>query len=77
MSAKKQTRVSPELLRWNCDLELLPFETTEEIDPAHGVVGQPTAYEALKLAFNAWLRAKTYTCAEQGGLAESQWFATC
>ncbi len=48
MSAKKQTRVSPELLRWNCDLELLPFETTQEIDPAHGVVGQPTAYEALK-----------------------------
>lgn len=41
------SRVSPEQLRWKCDLECLPFETTAEIDPVHGVVGQPTAYEAL------------------------------
>ncbi len=40
--------VLPELLRWKCDPGTFPFETTDEIDPAHGVVGQPTAYEALK-----------------------------
>ena len=44
----KQSNLSPDALRWKCDLEYLPFETTEEVDPAHGVVGQPTAYEALQ-----------------------------
>ena len=40
--------VPPELLRWKCDDGCLQFETTAEIDPAIGVVGQPTASEALK-----------------------------
>ncbi|MFK7767637.1 MAG: Lon protease family protein [Mariniblastus sp.] len=48
MSAQKQNRVPDNLLRWECNLDVLPFETTEEVDPAHGVVGQPTAHEALK-----------------------------
>ncbi|MDG1875291.1 MAG: ATP-binding protein [Mariniblastus sp.] len=47
MSAK-DNEVTPELLRWRCIEDCLEFETTSEIDPAHGVVGQPTAYEALK-----------------------------
>ena len=47
MSAKLH-EVPAELLRWKCNPDTLPFETTEEVDPAHGVVGQPTAYEALK-----------------------------
>lgn len=47
MSAK-ETEVSPELLRWSCNLDSLHFETTLEVDPVNGVVGQPTAYEALK-----------------------------
>ena len=42
-----ENRIAPELLRWKCSPDVLPFETTEEIDSAHGVVGQPTAYEAL------------------------------
>ncbi len=40
--------VSADLLRWKCDPKQLIFETTDEIDPAHGIVGQPTAFEALK-----------------------------
>ena len=47
MSAS-ENEVSPALLRWKCDPDILPFESTAEIDPARGVVGQPTAYEALK-----------------------------
>lgn len=43
-----KSKVSPTELRWTCDLDSLPFETTDEIDPAHGIVGQPTAHEALK-----------------------------
>lgn len=35
-------------LRWKCDLDSLPFETTAEIDPCEGILGQPTAYQALK-----------------------------
>ena len=46
--AAAETKVPPELLRWKCDDGCLNFETTAEIDPAIGVVGQPTAYEALK-----------------------------
>ena len=43
-----EKEVAPELLRWKCSLDVLPFETTAEIDPVQGVVGQPTAFEALK-----------------------------
>ena len=43
-----EKEVPPALLRWKCNLDVLPFETTAEIDPVQGVVGQPTAYEALK-----------------------------
>ena len=41
------SRVESKELRWTCDLDCLSFETTDEVDPAKGVVGQPTAYEAL------------------------------
>ncbi|MEL7497537.1 MAG: ATP-binding protein [Planctomycetota bacterium] len=42
------SRVQPEDLRWQCSLDSLPFETTDEINPATGILGQPTAYDALK-----------------------------
>lgn len=40
--------VSPDQLRWRCDEAVFPFETTAEVDPADGIVAQPTAYEALR-----------------------------
>ena len=46
-TAAERNLVPPNLLRWKCG-DCLKFETTAEIDPANGVVGQPTAYEALK-----------------------------
>ena len=35
-------------LRWQCDPAMFEFETTSDIDPSAGVLGQPTAQEALE-----------------------------
>jgi ATP-dependent Lon protease len=35
-------------LRWRCDPKTLEFETTADIEPIPGVVGQPSALEALR-----------------------------
>jgi len=37
-----------EKLRWRCDPQSLPFETTAEVEPLAGVVGQDSAVEALQ-----------------------------
>jgi len=37
-----------EALRWHCDPRALPFETTAEVEPITGVVGQESAVEALR-----------------------------
>lgn len=37
-----------EKLRWRCDPRVLPFETTAEVEPITGVVGQESAVEALR-----------------------------
>ena len=57
----KKTRsleLVPAQLRWTCNPELLPFETTAELAPAQGVVGQPTAYEALKFGLQCLARGQ-------------------
>ena len=40
--------MGPEQLRWRCDPGRLGFETTAEVEPIAGVVGQDTAMEALR-----------------------------
>ncbi len=35
-------------LRWRCDPASLPFETTADVEPIAGIVGQPSAIEALR-----------------------------
>ncbi len=35
-------------LRWHCDPESLPFETTAEVDPVAGVIGQASAVDSLR-----------------------------
>lgn len=35
-------------LRWRCDLDDLPFESTLDVEPVSGVVGQDAAVEALR-----------------------------
>jgi len=37
-----------ETLRWRCDMEDLPFDSTNDVSPVTGVVGQDTAVEALR-----------------------------
>ncbi len=41
------TQLSPDQLHWDCPIDNLPFETTQEIDPSTAVVGQETARDAL------------------------------
>ena len=41
-------RVPPERLRWFCDSAELPFETTEELQPLDGAVGQERGVAALE-----------------------------
>ncbi|MGE0192167.1 MAG: AAA family ATPase [Planctomycetota bacterium] len=47
--------LSVEHLRWRCDPSRFAFEATHEVEPAHGIVGQDEAVEALQfgLAFHA------------------------
>ncbi len=37
-----------EALRWYCDPEMLTFDSTADVEPARGVVGQDSAVEALR-----------------------------
>ena len=41
-------RLSADALRWSCDSLLPPFETTADVEPITGVVGQDDAIEALR-----------------------------
>lgn len=45
--------LSPDTLVWTCPREALPFDTTDDLDPEEGIVGQARATEALRfgLAF--------------------------
>lgn len=55
-------------LRWKCDVESLPFETTDDLKADAGVVGQPTAREALEFGLlclapgqNVYIRGQSGT----------------
>ena len=39
----------PEKLRWRCDPASIPFETTAEIEPVSGDIGQERALRALRM----------------------------
>ena len=43
-----ETLLPPEALRWRCDPDELEFETTADLEPTIGVVGQSSAMEALQ-----------------------------
>lgn len=44
--------LSADKLRWSCPLDTLPFETTADLDPVEGVVGQDRAVEALSFGLD-------------------------
>ncbi len=41
-------KVPVEMLRWECDPNIFPFETTQEIEPLEEIIGQERALLALK-----------------------------
>ena len=44
----KSYSLSPEVMRWHVDEDKLTFNSTEEVDPAEGIIGQPVAMEAMR-----------------------------
>ncbi len=46
--AKPPTPLPPDALRWRCRPEDLPFDSTADIEPVVGVIGQERAVEALR-----------------------------
>ena len=57
-STLAQHKLAPEQLRWKCSHDIFPFETTAEVDPTKGIIGQPTAYEALKFGLQCLARGQ-------------------
>ena len=45
---EKETRLSPDQLYRHCNTELLPFKTTETLEPYTGFFGQERAVEAME-----------------------------
>jgi lon-related putative ATP-dependent protease len=48
-SNSKYLSLPPEKLRWQCDPSRIPFETTAELEPSHGDMGQERALRALRM----------------------------
>ncbi|MDD9991992.1 MAG: AAA family ATPase, partial [Rhodospirillales bacterium] len=46
--SRMENRLGADALRWSCDSLMPPFETTDEVKPITGVVGQDDAIEALR-----------------------------
>ena len=44
----------PDQVRWRCDPHQLPFETTDDVEPARGVVGQHAAVDALRFGLECY-----------------------
>ena len=44
----KPFTLSADNLRWHVDEDKLPFKSTEDVDPAKGIIGQPVAMEAMR-----------------------------
>lgn len=60
--------IEPDLLRWSVDEKNLSFRSTRDVDPAHGIVGQPVAIEAMRFGLecdapgqNVYVRGVTGT----------------
>ncbi len=49
MANRPYVEVPVEKLRWRCDPNLFPFETTDGIEPCHEIIGQERALEAIRL----------------------------
>ena len=58
LRAAKHEELKPQDLKWKCDPEKLEFESTSNVKPIEGIVGQERALKALKLGVD--LRSPGY-----------------
>jgi lon-related putative ATP-dependent protease len=58
LRAPKHKELKPEDLKWKCEPEKLDFESTSNVKPIEGIVGQERALKALKLGVD--LRSPGY-----------------
>ena len=54
----KHKELKPEELRWKCDPNIFKFESTEDIDPIEGIIGQERALKAIRMGVD--LRSPGY-----------------
>jgi lon-related putative ATP-dependent protease len=54
----KHKELKPEELRWKCDPNIFEFESTEDIDPIEGIIGQERALKAIRMGVD--LRSPGY-----------------
>ena len=47
--APEHAELSPQLLRWTADTSTFSFETTAEIEPLQGIIGQRRALDAMRI----------------------------
>jgi lon-related putative ATP-dependent protease len=52
MAEKRFEEVPVEQLRWRCDPQLLPFETTRAVEPSNEIIGQERAVEAIRVGLD-------------------------
>lgn len=61
MTSSKQLKhkeLKPEELRWKCDPNIFDFESTEDISPLEGIIGQERALKAIRMGVD--LRSPGY-----------------
>src|SRR5271157_727307 len=58
ITASKNSSLPADKLRWRCDPSRIPFETTAEIEPTSGDLGQDRAQRALRMGVE--MRASGY-----------------
>ncbi len=54
----KHKELKPEELRWKCDPKIFDFESTEDVDPIEGIIGQERALRAIRMGVD--LRSPGY-----------------
>ena len=76
-SSPKHPSLPPEKLRWQCDPATIPFNTTAEVEPTSGDLGQDRALRALRMGVE--LNASGYNLfvcglsgTSRGGMIEVQ-----
>lgn len=50
---RKNTAIEAHLVRWQCDVSQLDFETTKEVKPISDIIGQKEALEALEYSIQS------------------------